>query len=144
MVWPCYQEENLRPKLGAQPKLYFTDPIYARLTPDSAPDFSRLSQQQLGMALLRATERTAPGSFVGFDRVLHHRTASRKEIDFVGPDFGGIAFESKYVDGGWRRDALTLKASRWRGVLATRSDTDLSDPDVAAVPVALLAWLLDS
>ena len=144
VAWPCYREENLRPKLGAQPKLYFTDPVYARLTPDSAPDFSRLSQQQLGMALLRATERAAPGSFVGFDRVLHHRTASRKEIDFVGPDFGGLAFESKYVDGGWRRDALTLKASRWRGILATRSDTDLSDPHVSAVPVALLAWLLDS
>lgn len=144
VVWPCYREENLRPKLGAQSKLYFTDPIYARLTPESAPDFSRLSQQQLGMALLRATERAAPGTFVGFDRVLHHRTATRKEIDFVGPDFGGIAFESKYVDGGWRRDALTLKASRWRGILATRSDTDLSNPDVSAVPAGMLAWLLDS
>ena len=96
------------------------------------------------MALQRATERAEPGSFVGLDRVLHHRTASRKEIDFVGPDFGGIAFESKYVDGGWRRDALTLKASRWRGIMATRSEMDLSDPDVAAVPTALLAWLIDS
>lgn len=144
VVWPCYREDNLRPKPGAQPKLYFTDPIYARLLPDSSPDFSRLSQQQLGMALLRAAERAAPGTFAGFDRVLHHRSASRKEIDFVGPDFDGIAFESKYVDGGWRRDALTLKASRWRGILATRSDTDVSDPEVAAVPVALLAWLLDS
>ena len=144
VLWPCYREENLRPKLGAQPKVYFTDPVYAQLTPDSAFDLSHLSQQQLGMTLLRAAERAAPGSFVGFDRVLHHRTATRKEIDFVGPDFGSIAFESKYVDGGWRRDALTLKASRWRGIIATRSETDLSDPDVAAVPTALLAWLLDS
>ena len=143
VVWPCYREDNLRPKLRAQPKLYFTDPIYARLAPDAGYDISRLSQQQLGMALLRATERAAPGSFVGFDRVLHHRTASRKEIDFVGPDFGGIAVESKYVDGGWRRDALTLKASRWRGILATRSETDLADAHVAAVPTALLAWLID-
>ena len=151
VVWPCYREHNLRPKLGAQPKLYFTDPVYANLTLDServAPvahvDFARLSQQQLGLALLRATERTAPGTLVGYDQVLHHRTASRKEIDFVGPQFGAIAFESKYVDGGWRRDALTLKASRWQGVMATRSEVDLSDPEVAAVPVALLAWLLDS
>ena len=150
VVWPCYREDNLRPKLGAQPKLYFTDPVYANLTPDSERvvpamrlDFPRLSQQQLGLALLRATERTAPGT-LGYDQVLHHRTASRKEIDFVGPHFGGIAFESKYVDGGWRRDALTLKASRWQGVVATRSEIDLSAPEVAAVPVALLAWLLDS
>lgn len=143
VVWPCHREDNLRPKLRAQPKLYFTDPIYARLAPDAGYDLARLSQQQLGMALLRTTERATPGSFVGFDRVLHHRTATRKEIDFVGPDFGGIAVESKYVDGGWRRDALTLKASRWRGILATRSETDLADPDVAAVPTALLAWLID-
>ncbi|MCY4212912.1 MAG: AAA family ATPase [Gammaproteobacteria bacterium] len=151
VVWPCYREDNLRPKLGAQPKLYFMDPIYANLTLDServAPrthlDFSRLSQQQLGLALLRAIERDAPGTLVGHDQVLHHRTASRKEIDFVGPQFGGAAFESKYVDGGWRREALTLKASRWQGVVATRSESDLSDPEVAAVPTALLAWLLDS
>ena len=146
VVWPCYREYNLHPKLGAQPKLYFTDPIYTNtnLTPGSTLDFSQLSQQQLGVALLRTTERRNPGTLVGHDQVMHHRTASRKEIDFVGPAFGGIAFESKYVDGGWRRDALTLKASRWRGIVATRSETDLSDPAVAAVPVGLLAWLLDS
>ena len=144
VVWPCYRESELRPKVGAQPKVYFSDPIYATLAPDSQLDFSRLSQQQLGMALLRAAERESPGAHVEFDRVLHHRTASRKEIDFVGPGFGGVAFKSKYVDGGWRRDALTLKASPWRGIVATRSETDLSDPEVVAVPVALLAWLLDS
>lgn len=59
------------------------------------------------------------------------------------PHGGGIAVESKYVDGGWRRDALTLKASRWRGIVAKRSETDLADPDVAAVPTAILAWLID-
>ncbi|MYB38411.1 MAG: ATP-binding protein [Gammaproteobacteria bacterium] len=144
VIWPCYRENDLRPKLGAQPKMYFTDPIYATLAPDAAVDYSRLSQQQLGMALLRTAEREAPGAHVEFDRVLHHRTATRKEIDFVGPGFGGLAFESKYVDGGWRRDALTLRASRWRGVVATRSEIDVSDADVLAVPVALLAWLLDT
>ena len=65
---------------------------------------------------------------MGYDQVLHHRTASRKEIDFVGPQFGGIAFESKCVDGGWRRDALTLKASRWQGIVATRSEIDFPIP----------------
>ena len=82
----------------------------------------------LGYAnLTLESERVAPGSLAGHDQVLHHRTPSHKEIDFVGRQFGGIAFESKCVDGGWRRDALTLKASRWQGVAATRSELDLSD-----------------
>ena len=144
VIWPCYREDGLRPKLGAQAKLYFTDPVYTRVAPDPAPDFTRLSQQQIGMALLRASERASPGVHVEFDRVLHHRTRSRKEVDFVGPGFGGIGIESKYTDGGWRRGALTLKASPWRGIVATRSELDLADPQVAAVPAALLAWLIDT
>ena len=60
----------------------------------STPDPSALSEQQLGMALLRSFEREHPGSYMEFDRVLHHRTRTRKEIDFVGPGFGGIASPS--------------------------------------------------
>ena len=144
VLWPCHREESLRPKLGAQAKFYFTDPMYARLASGVAPDFTRLSQQQLGMALLRANERDSPGAHVEFDRVLYHRTRTRKEIDFVGPGFGGVGIESKYVDGGWRRDALTLRASPWHGIIATRSELDLDDPQVVAVPAALLAWLIDT
>ena len=144
VVWPCHREENLRPKLGAQAKLYFSDPLYARLAPGAGSDFTRLSQQQLGMALLRASERAAPGAHVEFDRVLHHRTRTRREVDFVGPGFGGAGIESKYVDGSWRRDALTFEASPWRGIVATRSELDLADPRAAAVPTALLAWLIDT
>jgi len=44
-----------------------------------------LSELQLGIALLRALERERPGTFLDFDAVLHHRTQTRKEIDFVGP-----------------------------------------------------------
>ena len=130
VLWPCHREDGLRPKLGAQAKLYFTDPVYARLAPNPGFDLPRLSQQQLGMALLRASERAGPGAHVEFDRVLHHRTRTRKEIDFVGPGFGGVSIESK--------------ASPWRGIIATRSELDLADPDVVAVPAALLAWLIDS
>lgn len=144
VLWPCHREDGLRPKLGAQAKHYFTDPVYARLAPGAGFDFTRLAQQQLGMALLRASERARPGAHVEFDRVLHHRTRTRKEIDFVGPDFGGVCIESKYVDGSWRRDALTLRASPWRGIVATRSEFDPAGPDVVAVPAALLAWLIDS
>lgn len=132
----------MRLQLNAQAKAYFTDPVYARLGP-GAPDASVLSQQQIGMALLRNFERAHPGSYLEFDRVLHHRTATRKEIDFVGPDFGGVAIESKYVDGRWRRDAQTLAASGWRGIVATRTELNVEDAGVMAIPASMLAWLID-
>ena len=63
----------------------------------------------------------------------------------MGPNFGGLAIESKFVDGRWKRDAQTLAASGWRGVVATRSELDLSDPKgVLAIPTAMLAWLVDN
>ena len=166
VLWPCHREDGLRPKLNAQAKTYFTDPVYARLvpgTPDAGgdrwrgiagaldtstpgmdtPDPSALSEQQLGMALLRSFERDHPGSYMEFDRVLHHRTRTRKEIDFVGPAFGGIAIESKYVDGRWRRDVQTLAASGWRGIVATRSELNLENANVMAIPASMLAWMID-
>ena len=142
VLWPCHREDRMRPKLNAQAKTYFTDPVYARLGV-GAPDVGALSQQQIGMALLRSFERDRPGSYLEFDRVLHHRTATRKEIDFVGSEFGGVAIESKYVDGRWRRDAQTLAASGWRGVVATRTELNVEDAGVMAIPASMLAWLID-
>ena len=145
VVWPCYKEEGLRPQLKAQKKIYFTDPVYRLLTPRQV-DLSVLSEQQLGLALLRSQERENPGSFIHCESVLHHRTKANREIDFVGPHFGGIAIESKYVDDGpWRNaEGRTLKASPWSGVLATRNLQDLRKSDALAVPAAMIAWLLDT
>ena len=145
IVWPAPREKNLQPTLRAQPKLYFTDPIFTQLAGAGPTDMTTLSEQQLGVALLRNFERTYPGSYVEFSRVLHHRTKTNAEIDFVGPGFGDIAIECKYVEGGWRRSAgRTLKASPWKGIVATRTELDLEDPDLTAVPTAMLAWLLDT
>ena len=143
VLWPCHREDRLRAKPNARGKVYFLDPAYARLGP-TPPDDSQLSEQQLGMALLRCFERERPGSFMDFAEVLHHRSNTRREIDFVGPGFGGVAIESKFVDGRWKRDAQTLLASGWRGIVATRTELDLSGPSgVAAIPTAMLAWLVD-
>ena len=145
VIWPAHRERRGQAQLRARFKIYFTDPIYARLADDDWLDLSVLSEQQLGMVLLRNLERSFPGSYIGFERVLYHRTEAGTEIDFAGPDFGGVAIESKYVDDGWRRGTLrTLKASPWEGIVATRGLIDLNDPDVAAVPAAFLAWLLDT
>ncbi len=69
VLWPCHRSHNLEPQLRAQEKLYFTDPIFTRLQPDSSTDSSLLSEQQLGVALLRALEREEPGTYLEFDRV---------------------------------------------------------------------------
>jgi len=78
------------------------------------------------------------------DRVLHHRSKSGTEIDFVGGALGGCAIESKYVDARWKRATRTLTDSPWRCIVATRSVLDLEDPDLLAVPAAILAWLIDN
>ncbi len=147
-VWPCHPCRPtgvLRPALRSQQKTYFTDPIYS-LVPrhaETPSNLGALSEQQLGVALLRSFARANPVAYPDFDSVLFHRTPARKEIDFVGPGFGGLAIESKYVgQRRWRRSARTLAASRWRGVVATRSALDLEDDELIAVPTGLLAWLI--
>lgn len=145
VIWPCHRERGLRPHLRAQEKVYLMDPVLARLTghPQQGLHLGILSEQQLGIALMRSRERMTPGTFLEYEAVLHHRTRTRKEIDFVGPSFGGVALESKYVSGNrWRRAIPTLKASRWRGIVATRDALDLGDPEVSAVPTGMLAWLI--
>lgn len=145
VVWPCHREEGLKPRLKAQKKIYFSDPVYRLLTPRRV-DLSLLSEQQLGVALLRNLEREKPGSYVQCDGVLHHRTKGQREIDFVGPDFGGVAIESKYVDDGpWRHmEGRMFKASPWSGVVATRSQLDIRDDETLAIPAGIIAWLLDT
>lgn len=145
VTWPAHREKNGRAQLRARRKTYFTDPVYTRLADDRWLDLSILSEQQLGMALVRNLERSHPGTYIDFERVLYHRSPAGAEIDFTGPDFGGVAIESKYVDDGWRRGALrTLAASPWEGIVATRGLIDLSDPQAVAVPAAFLAWMLDT
>ena len=147
-VWPCHPchpSGSLRPALRSQEKTYFTDPIYSFLPhrTELPPNLGILSEQQLGVALLRSFVRADPEAYPNFDSVLYHRTPARKEIDFVGPAFGDLAIESKYVgQRRWKRNARTLAASRWRGVVATRSALDLSDPELVAIPTGLLAWLI--
>lgn len=144
VLWPCHRSHNLHPQLRAQEKLYFTDPIFTRLLASPPTDPGPLSEQQIGMALLRALERDEPGSYLESGRVLHHRNKSGTEIDFVSTALNGSAIESKYVDARWRRATRTLADSPWQGIVATRSVLDLEDPDLLAVPTALLAWLIDT
>jgi uncharacterized protein len=147
LAWHCYRVRDQRPDTAAQRKLYFVDPLIARLAHlrspiFAAPETSKLTEQQIGLALARAASLRSPATFLGADRVMYERTATGAEIDFVGPDLH-TPFECKYTDASSRRDALTMKARHGRGVIATRSPL-FTDPDepVWAIPAAMLAWLL--
>jgi predicted AAA+ superfamily ATPase len=147
LTWPCYRSEHGMPKLRAQARVYFTDPLLARLAshrhPSTrAPDITSLSEQQIGLTLRRHAIGLRPGTDSLFDHVLYHRTPSDQEIDFVGGDQPITPVESKYVDGQWRRAAQTMRAAFGHGLIATRSVLDL-DGDAWAVPAPLLALVLD-
>ena len=103
LAWPCHQRNGNAPKLSAQSKYYFIDPLLARLAPLRSSgmlaeaDASALTEQQLGIELLRNIEREQPGSYVHFSDVMYQKTAS-KEVDFCGPRLGKLGFEGKYVE----------------------------------------------
>ena len=149
IAWRCHQAKGDLPNMRAQEKVYFVDPLIARIPHlkderRTDPDDSLLSEQQLGLLLLRATAK-GPGMLLEAGTVMYERAATAAEVDFVGPELG-IGFEGKYVDGPWRRAAQTLGA-RGGGIFATRSVLDLDSGRksgaVWAVPIGVLAWLLD-
>jgi uncharacterized protein len=148
LAWPCHRREGNGPKLSARSKYYFIDPLMARLaairsaSPIAEVDASAISEQQLGLELLRSLEREQPGTYAHFSDVMYQRTSS-KEVDFCGPRFGRGGFEGKYVDAGWRRESQTLRAALGAGVLTTRGLLDTSG-EVWAVPAPFVGWLLNA
>lgn len=154
-LWACHQvsaNKNPaldRPNTAAMSKIYFHDPLLTRLAHERdsrfpEPDASRISEQQLGIALVQALDRhdpDVPSGFIEATSVMYERTAN-KEIDFVGPKLE-VGFEGKYVDKGWKQEALTLKNSprHGHGLLATRGVYDRSNA-VWAIPASMLVWFL--
>ncbi|MGH8906677.1 MAG: DUF4143 domain-containing protein [Egibacteraceae bacterium] len=146
LVWPCHLSERGAPRLRAQHKVYFADPLLARLASlrqpvREVPTLDRLSEQQLGMALARQAEALNPGTYPRFENVLFHRSATRGEVDFVSGRPEGVPLASKYTDGPWRREAQTMRSEFRAGVMATRSLLEFDGP-IWAVPAAMVALLL--
>jgi len=153
LTWACPQRSATGwaalPK--AQPKVYAIDSIVARvpyLRNDARRDVDPtiLSEMMLGMAIRRAA--IAGGrEWDGDEFLFYHRTPTGKEIDFVSPLLGGNAVEGKFTDGRWRRDAITVNASEWHGIMATESvleiETGAQRDKAWAVPAGLLAYLID-
>ncbi len=144
-TWRCHQaDRNGVPNLAAQRKVYFVDPLLARLpslrnVALGRPDVTKLGEQQVGLALARAAARGRADLFVASEHVMYERTKAGKEIDFVGPRQPAV--ESKDVERGWRRESLTVTAAHGEGILATRNILETSGA-VWALPASMLVWLL--
>lgn len=143
-VWSCHRELEMAPHLRSARKVYFVDPLLARLPAIKfglpEVDRSQLTEQQMGIALWRRVSGPLEaGDTQG--AVMYRVTPSRSEIDFVGPQIAR-PIEVKFQDTGWKRAAQTLGSQFGHGIVGTRRTTDLSGP-VMAVPVPCLAWALD-
>jgi len=132
---------------GGQSKLYFTDPLIARLPSlrdrsVASPDVTCMSEQQLGVCLLRVLARADPLAILDEAAILVQRNPNTgSEIDFVGPLIKTL-IESKYVSQKWMRERKALDEHYQRGIIATRDILDLSK-DIWAIPTGLLAWAID-
>jgi predicted AAA+ superfamily ATPase len=139
--------DGLRPVRGGQSKLYFIDPLVARLPSIrdgaiTAPDMTKLNEQQVGTALIRALSREHQAAVMDESIALVRRNPdSGAEIDFVG-DLVDTPIESKYVSQRWKRERQALGDTYQRGVVATRDILDTAD-DIWAIPSGLLVWLID-
>jgi uncharacterized protein len=103
------------------------------------PGISKLSEQQLGLSLLRAVTGGRADAFAAAGDVMYERT-STAEIDFVGAAIE-VPFESKYVERSWRSQSRALAARYGRGIVATRNILD-TDGDIWALPTSVVVWLL--
>jgi predicted AAA+ superfamily ATPase len=145
LAWRCPQKISGSASETAQKKVYFADPLLARIARlvdgRREPAVSKMSEQQIGLTLARAINGDQPGSFARATRLMYERTKTKKEIDFVGPDIDGCV-EGKYTDHGWKSEAQTARANYDRGILATRRDQDLDSGTIWAVPAPSVAWVL--
>jgi predicted AAA+ superfamily ATPase len=68
LLLPVHQNDDMRPRLQAQSKQYFIDPLMARLAHlrnarHRPPDLTRLTEQQLAVAIARRLEHRSPGTY---------------------------------------------------------------------------------
>lgn len=144
-AWPCHQRgDGQLPNLAAQEKIYFADPLLALLAhrrgEQPEPDASKLSEQQIGLALTLSLAASDPGRYADFSAVMYAKSATGREVDFCGRELAPLAFEAKYTDRALRREAQTLRAMFGAGVLATRASVERIE-EVRALPAGIVALL---
>ena len=151
-LW-CPRRDGDKIIVGAQSKLYLTDPLLASLPSRlrsgmPAPDMTRLTEMAIAVAMARSIDDLEEGRWVSGDTIGYARTLNDREIDLAPisvPSAAGpvttVPVESKWVDHGWKSEALTINGKFGRGILATKSVLDVTGR-VWAVPAPLVALLL--
>ena len=153
-LWCPQRDEVGRSVVGAQSKLYLTDPLLAWLPVHvraglPSPPMTTLTEMTLGACLARSVDLLEEGRWVAGDTIGYARTQSFGEIDLgpvpvpspVGPR-QTVAIESKWVDAKWRAEAKPIENKYIGGILATKSILDLDHP-TWAIPAPLVALLLE-
>ena len=153
-IW-CPQHDHVgKPVIGAQTKIYLTDPLLAWLPSRiraglAEPEMTVLTEAAIGVALARAIDDLDEGRWLAGDTIGYIRTGSGNEVD-LGPvrvptpaaTVLSIPIEGKWVDAGWRAEAQVVERKYQCGVLATKSILDLDHPSWA-IPAPLVALLLN-
>jgi len=153
-LW-CHQvDEDGRRVPGAQSKLYLADPVLGWLGPQlrsglPEPDSSHMTEACLAVALARAIDATEPDRWAANDSIGYLRTGNGTEVDFApvparGPSGPMMTtpIEAKWMTTGWRSDARTIEGKFARGVVATRTITNLQHLSWA-MPAPVVALLLN-
>ena len=152
-IWCHKIDETGCRQAGAQSKLYLCDPLLAWIAPRlrsglPQPDFSRLTEACIGVALARAIDEIEPGRWDDGDSIGYLRTGAGNEVDFAPvaiPSPSGVKhtlpIESKWVSSGWRAEAKVIEGRFAAGVVATRTVLD-SSYRAWALPAPVLALLL--
>ena len=152
-LWCPQIDDKGRRVENARAKLYLTDPVLGWIAPRiraglTPPDFTRLTEAAVAVALARAIDHVQPGRWFAQDTIGYLRTKSGREIDFAPvpvPSAAGqemtTPIESKWVSHGWRSEALTMENRLGHGVMATRNVSGTSTP-VWALPAPVVAALL--
>jgi len=139
---------------GSQSKMYLADPLLSWIGPRlrsglPSPDFTRLTEAALAVALARAVDDLQSGRWESEDAIGYLRTGGGKEIDFSKvpiPSSAGVKqsvpLESKWVASGWRAEARTIEGFFSSGIVATRTILDTTNP-AWALPAPIVALLLE-
>jgi predicted AAA+ superfamily ATPase len=153
-LW-CHQiDVNGNRIRGSQSKMYLADPLLSWIGPRlrsglPSPDFTRLTEAALAVALARAVDDLQRGRWESDDAIGYLRTGGGKEIDFSKvpiPSPSGVKqsvpLESKWVSSGWRAEARSIEGFFSSGVVATRTILDTTKT-AWALPAPIVALLLE-